>query len=174
MRIGLAVGAFSTTFVMTWAVGLFRLLLHIERGGKILSYLHLMGGSLTAMVPLFACITWLTAAFRPEQDPAIIRISATAVLGLIFVLIKTVEYMLEFRAGHTLSSSAFFMYYYVITGLHLTHVIAGITALTMVAAGQRHRRSPRRHRIIVESTATYWHFVDLLWMFIFPLVYFAR
>lgn len=58
---------------MTWAVALFRLLIHIERGGKILSYLQLMGGSLTAMVPLFACITWLTAAFRPEQDPNVVR-----------------------------------------------------------------------------------------------------
>ena len=74
MRIGFAVGAFSTTFLITWAIVLFRVMLQMERGGKVLSYCQLIGGALTGLVPLFACIVWLTAAFRPEQDPALIRL----------------------------------------------------------------------------------------------------
>lgn len=74
LRIGFALGAFACTFLATWAVGLFRIMLRIERGGQLLSYMQLIGGVLTAMVPMFACIIWLTAAFRPEQDPAIIRL----------------------------------------------------------------------------------------------------
>jgi Domain of unknown function (DUF4386) len=74
MRIGFAVGAFSSTFLIAWAIGLFRIMVRMERGSQLLSYTQLVGGVLTGMVPLFACIFWLTAAFRPEQDPAIIRL----------------------------------------------------------------------------------------------------
>lgn len=74
LRIGFAVGAFSTTFLVTWAIGLFRIMVQMERGPKVLSYTQLIGGVLTAMVPMIACIFWLTAAFRPEQDPAITRL----------------------------------------------------------------------------------------------------
>jgi len=74
MRIGFAVGAFSSTFLVAWAIGLFRIMVRMEQGSQLLSYTQLIGGVLTGMVPLFACIFWLTAAFRPEQDPAIIRL----------------------------------------------------------------------------------------------------
>ena len=74
LRIGFAVGAFSSTFLVAWAIGLFRIMAQMERGAKLLSYTQLIGGVLTGMVPLIACIFWLTAAFRPEQDPAIIRL----------------------------------------------------------------------------------------------------
>jgi hypothetical protein len=73
LRIGFAVGSVASTFLAIWAIGIFRVMLRIERGGQVLSYMQLIGGVLTAMVPLLACIVWLTAAFRPEQDPAIIR-----------------------------------------------------------------------------------------------------
>jgi len=73
LRIGFALGAFGTTFLVTWAIGLFRVMVKMERGGQLLSYAQLIGGTLTAFVPMFACFFWLTAAFRPEQDPAIIR-----------------------------------------------------------------------------------------------------
>jgi hypothetical protein len=74
LRIGFALGAFATTFLVSWTIGLFRVMVKMERGGQLLSYVQLIGGVLTAMVPMFACIIWLTAAFRPEQDPAIIRL----------------------------------------------------------------------------------------------------
>jgi Domain of unknown function (DUF4386) len=74
LRVGFAVGAASTTFLATWAIGLFRIMVAMERGGSLLSYCQLIGGILTTMVPFFACIFWLTAAFRPEQDKSIIRL----------------------------------------------------------------------------------------------------
>ncbi len=74
LRIGFALGAFGCAFLATWAIGLFRVMVHVEGGGRVLSLVQLVGGVLTAMVPMFACIIWLAAAFRPEQDPAIIRL----------------------------------------------------------------------------------------------------
>lgn len=73
LRIGFALGVFGMTFYIPWAIGLFRIMLCMERG-LVLPLLQLAGGLLTAMVPMIACLFWLTAAFRPEQDPAIIRL----------------------------------------------------------------------------------------------------
>jgi hypothetical protein len=75
MRIGFALGAFSCLGLITWAIGIFRIMVQMEgAGSKVLPYAQLVGGVLTGMVPLFASIFWLTAAFRPEQDASIIRL----------------------------------------------------------------------------------------------------
>ena len=55
-----------------------------------------------------------------------------------------------------------------ITGLHLLHVISGVIAIMVIALGFRRGRLDAGH---VEVTGLYWHFVDLVWMFVFPLVY---
>ena len=73
LRIGFALGAFGTTFMVPWTIGIFRLMQVMERRVLILPYAQLIGGILTTMVPMLACIVWLTAAFRPEQEPALIR-----------------------------------------------------------------------------------------------------
>ncbi|MBI4463988.1 MAG: cytochrome c oxidase subunit 3, partial [Acidobacteria bacterium] len=54
------------------------------------------------------------------------------------------------------------------TGLHMTHVTVGVVVLGIVALGHRRGRYPADY---VEIAGLYWHFVDLVWMFIFPLVY---
>ena len=74
LRIGFALAAFATTFFFMWSIGLFRVMLATERGGKILSYTVLVGGVLTGVDLMFSCFFWLTAAFRPEQDPALIQL----------------------------------------------------------------------------------------------------
>jgi cytochrome c oxidase subunit 3 len=58
--------------------------------------------------------------------------------------------------------------FFSITGLHLLHVIGGVIAITVVGLGFRRGWLDEAH---VETTGLYWHFVDLVWMFVFPLVY---
>ena len=67
-------------------------------------------------------------------------------------------------SGPVMFGAAFFS----ITGLHLLHVLAGIIALTVVAIGFQTSWLDEDH---VETTGLYWHFVDLVWMFVFPLLY---
>jgi cytochrome c oxidase subunit 3 len=55
-----------------------------------------------------------------------------------------------------------------ITGLHLLHVISGVIAIVVIAIGFRMQKLTAGH---VETTGLYWHFVDLVWMFVFPLLY---
>lgn len=66
--------------------------------------------------------------------------------------------------GSTLVGACFFS----ITGLHLLHVISGVLAIVVIGIGFRMRKLTAGH---VETTGLYWHFVDLVWMFVFPLVY---
>ncbi|GAA5129561.1 cytochrome c oxidase subunit 3 [Haloechinothrix salitolerans] len=87
-----------------------------------------------------------------------------------FAVIKLGEYALELAHGHGLTSSDFFMYYFVITGVHLMHVGIGTSVLVAWHRSLRSGHCAFRTRW-VEGVAGYWHMVDLLWLIIFSLLY---
>jgi len=92
--------------------------------------------------------------------------------GVLFILIKAYEWSAKVAQGHTMPSDQFFMFYYMLTGVHLFHVGLGLLILGVVV---RELRNPRRRRMsMVESGATFWHMVDLLWIVIFGLLYVMR
>jgi nitric oxide reductase NorE protein len=116
----------------------------------------------------------IKSARRAEIRTASWQLTGTIALGLVFAVLKVAEYWIEVGSGHTLSTSSFFMYYFVITGIHLLHLIVGVIALTVIGFRLRRRGDPERNRIIFECGASYWHLIDLLWVFIFPMLYLAR
>ncbi|WP_428339873.1 cytochrome c oxidase subunit 3 [Mycobacterium sp.] len=61
-----------------------------------------------------------------------------------------------------------------ITGIHLVHLLAGVIALSAISWRLRNVANHGRSRVFLECGASYWHLVDLLWMFTFPLLYLAR
>ena len=92
--------------------------------------------------------------------------------GVGFILIKAYEWSTEIAHGYTLPSNDFFMFYYMLTGVHLFHVALGLLILGIVV---RELRNPRKRRTsMVESGGIYWHMVDLLWIVIFGLLYVMR
>jgi nitric oxide reductase NorE protein len=92
--------------------------------------------------------------------------------GVAFILIKAYEWTTEVRHGFTMPSSDFFMFYFMLTGVHLFHVALGLLILGIVV---RELRNPRKRRTsMVESGGIYWHMVDLLWIVIFGLLYVMR
>jgi nitric oxide reductase NorE protein len=92
--------------------------------------------------------------------------------GFAFIVIKAYEWSTKIAQGCTISSGEFFMFYYMLTGVHLFHVSLGLLILGVVV---RELHNPRRRRMfMVESGATYWHMVDLLWIVIFALFYVLR
>ena len=93
---------------------------------------------------------------------------STTVLGIIFAALHIREWFQLFGRGITLSSGIFGQTFFTITGLHLLHVISGIVALLVVASMYSRGKLTPGH---VETTGLYWHFVDLVWMFVVPLVY---
>lgn len=90
--------------------------------------------------------------------------------GAIFLTVKSFEWTYEIQNGYTITSGMFWSFYYIAAGIHGCHVIAGM-ALMVWVAGQA-RRGVEMQR--VELIGIYWHFVDLVWIFLFPLLYIAK
>ena len=142
---------------------------------------HFSPTILNAMVMTLVLLTsslTMLAAVRAAQSgrrPAGVRwIAATAALGALFAALHLREWASMIAehwspsnnpmGGSPLVGASFFS----ITGLHLLHVLGGVIALAIIALGFRRGRLDAGH---VETTGLYWHFVDLVWMFVFPLVY---
>ena len=92
----------------------------------------------------------------------------TTLLGAVFALLHIREWVELIHRGITIGSGLFGQTFFTITGLHLLHVIGGVLALLVVGAKYSSGRLTPSH---VETTGLYWHFVDLVWMFVVPLVY---
>jgi cytochrome c oxidase subunit III len=90
--------------------------------------------------------------------------------GFIFLFVKAYEYTTEIAHGYTMFRDVFWSYYYTATGLHGLHVIIGMIILGMVARDAKRGRNLHR----VELIGIYWHFVDAVWIFLFPLFYIAK
>lgn len=94
----------------------------------------------------------------------------TMVGALVFLLVKSHEWYNEINHGYTWTSSAFWAFYYTAAGIHASHVIGGGIVMGWVAWNAWHGRELQR----VELVGIYWHFVDLVWIFLFPLLYIAK
>ena len=94
----------------------------------------------------------------------------TSLGGLIFLCVKAYEWTIDIREGFVLSSGGFWSFYYTLAGLHGLHVLAGMIIMLIVAADAAKNQELQR----VECIGLYWHFVDIVWIFLFPLLYIAR
>jgi nitric oxide reductase NorE protein len=91
--------------------------------------------------------------------------------GLAFVGLKAVEYTAQVSDGHTPDQNTFYLYYFILTGLHLFHVLIGITVLAMLLSQTGHAELGPTRMALVEGGACFWHLVDLLWVVLLPLLY---
>ena len=90
--------------------------------------------------------------------------------GLTFMCVKAYEYSHEIHQGYVFTKNVFWSFYYMATGLHGLHVLAGMVIMALVARDAK--KGQHLHR--VEAIGIYWHFVDLVWIFLFPLLYIAK
>ncbi|PWT93872.1 MAG: cytochrome oxidase subunit III [Acidobacteria bacterium] len=113
------------------------------------------------------------AASRDDKSGAIRWTLITAGGGVLFALLHVREWLELIHEGVRLyqnpwGSGLFGASFFSITGLHLTHVVAGVIALIVLSIGYNRGRYTAHH---METWSLYWHFVDLVWMFVVPLVY---
>lgn len=92
-------------------------------------------------------------------------------MGGLFLAIKSVEYADHIAAGINLSTNTFYMFYLSLTFFHFMHVILGMIILAAVAVKAGRGGYSRVDHTGVETGASYWHMVDLVWLILFPLVY---
>ena len=97
----------------------------------------------------------------------------TILCAFIFLVVKAFEYGHKFEIGHLPNFSTFFAIYFTLTGLHGLHVIGGIVVNSYLwgPGSKMWISQPERFTNRVEIAGLYWHFVDLVWIFLFPVLY---
>ena len=136
----------------------------------------LIGSSLT-----MALAVW--AAQLGKRKQIVLFLLATIVLGGAFLGVKTVEYSHKWHEHHVpgphfqwdgadpQGTEMFFNLYFAMTGLHALHMIVGIGILLVMVVLAWRGAFTRENHNFVEGMGLYWHFVDIVWIFLFPLLY---
>jgi len=94
-------------------------------------------------------------------------ITATAVLGLVFIALQIAGFSAIWKSGITFSGSGAGQFLYVIAGLHVLHVLGGVIALLVMFYRAFSATTRNYDSVPIEVASTYWHFVDLLWIYLF-------
>jgi nitric oxide reductase NorE protein len=163
----LVFGAFFVTFLVERAKApdVFdsaRTTLHIGVG--VLNTLVLLTSSLLVVLAL--------GAMRARAPFIATRaVIAAMACGVLFIALKMYEYICLATSGHGPGANHFYLYYVILTGLHLFHVCLGMAALSFVLSETRHSDLSATRTALVEGAACFWHLVDLLWIFLFALLY---
>lgn len=137
----------------------------------------ILNGIVMTAVLLTSSLTMLaavTAAQQGRRSSSVRWLGVTALLGVTFAALHLREWFSMFAAGwrpsaNPLGGPALFGgTFFGITGLHLLHVISGVVVIAVIGIRFGRGKMDAGH---VETTGLYWHFVDLVWMFVFPLLY---
>ena len=121
------------------------------------------------------CVVQGVEAFRERITQRARRcFGAGFLLGAGFVVVKVLEYGDKVREGIAASTNEFFMFFYVLTGIHLLHLVIGLGVLAWMRAKSRSEWSTHRDVALAECGGVYWHMVDLLWVALFALLYLLR
>ena len=130
---------------------------------------------------LINTLALITSSYFVVRAVAAIRVGAgrlcarwlglAILMGLVFLGVKGQEYAHHFGQGITLSTNRFYMFYLSLTFFHFMHVILGLVILLAVALKARKGDYDAQEHTGVETGASYWHMVDLVWLILFPLVY---
>lgn len=146
---------------------------HLEAWAVEASHTSTVAGAFNTFVLLtssYFVVLAHQAAVNKDGANAFKYIWWTIGCGGVFMMVKAYEYTTEIHHGFTLFKSTFWSFYYTATGLHGFHVLVGMLIMGIVAQGVK--RGQNFHR--VENIGIYWHFVDLVWIFLFPLLYIAK
>jgi cytochrome c oxidase subunit 3 len=125
----------------------------------------------------------LHAAQTGGRRSTALLLGLTLALGTLFLVLKGSEYFGHFQAGlvpgpgfvwegeQPRAAALFFTLYYLMTGVHALHMLIGLGLIAVMAFNAwRGRYTPEQHTPL-EVTGLYWHFVDVVWVFIFPMLY---
>jgi cytochrome c oxidase subunit 3 len=130
-------------------------------------------GPATIMLVLssFTCQFAVWAIRRDDRTGFIRNIGVTFVIGIVFLIMQAIDYVELGHEGLTLSSGVYGTTYFTLTGFHGAHVFAGVIMLGVVLYRGMAGQFSARHHDAVEATSLYWHFVDVVWVLLFSLLY---
>jgi cytochrome c oxidase subunit 3 len=136
----------------------------------------LIGSSLTMALAVHA-------AAVGHRRKTVLFLALTIALGSVFLGVKVIEYSdkfhhhlvpgesFHFEGTDPRAAQVFYSLYFAMTGLHALHMVIGIPIIAVIALGAWRGRFSPAYYTPVELTGLYWHFVDIIWIFLFPLLY---
>lgn len=116
----------------------------------------------------------VNAARRGRLAPARRLIFCGLLCAIGFCIVKYFEYSEKFRVNITPETNLFFSYYFALTGIHLVHVVIAIGVMSFVYLRCRKAELYPGDFIFIESAASFWHLVDILWIMLFALLYLMK
>jgi cytochrome c oxidase subunit III len=143
-----------------------------------------MYGTINTAILLTSSFTMALAvhAAKEGNNKIVVRLlGLTVMLAVGFIVVKGLEYSddlkenlwpgTNFRPGLPAESQIFWVLYWIMTGVHAVHVTVGIFVISYVARMAAKRKFSTEYYTPVEMTGLYWHFVDIIWIFLYPLLY---
>jgi cytochrome c oxidase subunit 3 len=149
-------------------------------------HLDLRLGAINTVVLITSSLTMALAVHRAQEGRrrALIRfLLLTLALGMVFLGIKGTEYVhkyeealvpgsrFSYSGSHAGQVQLFLIFYFVMTGLHAFHMLVGIGLLGVLAFLAWRGHFSAHYYTPVDTSGLYWHFVDIVWIFLFPLLY---
>jgi cytochrome c oxidase subunit 3 len=143
-------------------------------------------GTLNTAVLITSSLTMalaVNAAQSGERRLLLLFLAVTMTLGCVFLGVKAFEYYTEFREHHVPGpgfafeaeqfrhAQIFFSLYFLMTGLHALHMIIGLGIMSVMLWWSYRGVITREYYSPIEISGLYWHFVDIVWIFLFPLLY---
>jgi cytochrome c oxidase subunit 3 len=137
-----------------------------------LAILPLVGPATVLLIlSSFTCQFAVWAIRRDDRTAYLRNIAVTFVIGAVFLIMQAADYLLLAEEGITLSSGTFGTTYFTLTGFHGAHVFGGVIMLGVVLYRGMAGQFSARHHDAVEAASLYWHFVDVVWILLFSLLY---
>jgi cytochrome c oxidase subunit 3 len=143
-------------------------------------------GGINTVVLIFSSLTMAMAVHAAQlsrRRALVFFLIATLLLGGVFLTIKFVEYGHKFEEGYVPGASfqyegplanaaeMFFVFYFTMTGIHALHMVIGMGVILALLVPARRGVYSARYFAPIEAFGLYWHFVDIVWIFLFPLLY---
>ena len=117
------------------------------------------------------CQMAVNAIRRDDRAGFLRNMSVTVILGVVFLLMQAYDYLLLADEGLTLAAGSFGTTYYTLTGFHGAHVFGGVLMLGVILYRGMAGQFSSRHHDAVEAASLYWHFVDVVWIVLFSVLY---
>jgi len=131
----------------------------------------IMGATVLLIASSFTCQFAVWSIRKGDRRGFIRNISITFVLGIIFLGMQVYDYGLLFSEGMTLGSGPFGTTYFTLTGFHGAHVFGGVLMLGVILYRGMAGQFSSKHHDAVEAVSLYWHFVDVVWILLFSILY---
>ncbi|HSP09994.1 MAG TPA: heme-copper oxidase subunit III [Candidatus Dormibacteraeota bacterium] len=119
----------------------------------------------------FTCHFGAEALARDNRRRFYLLWTATILLGLAFEFGQLYEFISAFGRGMSLTANSFASAFFIMTGFHGAHVLGGLVLLTLILYRAAKGQFSSRHHVGVAAVTLYWHFVDVVWFFLFTILY---